>query len=165
MTRTGAPLFRSNRARMPGLIGSRWSQRGCRHGVSTTRDGGPFLGITVCRTSQSVRAQQYALIPDNGGPSIIPRHLRLWRRASLGGSLPGRILRKDLVNSRNRTSSLVMVIVPRSVTWRPMLPGSQMQKQADGFRRQAWYLARLVVEVMVITPLTTRYNITADAGL
>jgi len=45
-----------------------------------------------------------------------------------------------------------------------MFPGSQIQKQAAGLRRQAWYFALLVVDAMVITPSITIYSITADTG-
>lgn len=37
-----------------------------------------------------------------------------------------------------------------------------MQKLAAGFLRQAWYFARLVVDVIVILPSMTRYSMTAE---
>jgi hypothetical protein len=39
-----------------------------------------------------------------------------------------------------------------------------MQKLAAGFLRQAWYFARLVVDVIVILPSMIRYSMTAETG-
>lgn len=58
----------------------------------------------------------------------------------------------------------MMLTLPRKVICRPILPGSQMQKLAAGFLRQAWYFARLVVDVIVILPSMTRYSMTAETG-